>query len=191
MCGASAAAGVSEEAFAVQTQDGKPGDTVLQTPHSRCVLLDVGEPAPPGFDLVVVLADGRRLAYEPALAGPDSGAELVPDPLLRGNAFLPVHESDRSLAAFLSIAASRRVATGPESERIVVIFRGVGMVFLENEDLLKFEPGTVLALPPGDPARVWSQGPDDVLAAVLQPKGVTAPRRTLASEIAKRRSQAD
>lgn len=173
----------------MQTQDGKPGDTVLATQHSRCLLLEPGAPAPEGFDVLVVLHDGRRLAYAPSMAGPDSGAELVPDPLLRGNAFLPVHESERCLAAFISIAAGRRVETGPESERILVVFRGVGMAFLENEDLLKFEPGTVVALPPGVPARVWSQGPDDVLAAVFQPKGVKAARRTLASEIAKRRQQ--
>lgn len=180
-----------ETAFAVQLPDARPGDAVARTPHSQAMLLDVEGAPPEGADAVVVLADGRRLAYLPALPGPDAGSRIVPDPLMRGNAFVPVHESPRSLGALISVAASRRVGMGPESERVLVFLRGEGMVFLENEDILKFAPGTLVVLPPGEPARVWSQGPEDALLAVLQPQGQQAERRTLAGEVARRRAQTE
>jgi mannose-6-phosphate isomerase-like protein (cupin superfamily) len=79
--------------------------------------------------------------------------------------------------------------TGPQSERVFVILRGTGLVFLENGDQLRFGPGDAAVVPAGEPARVWAQGPDDVLAVVLQPRGEAAPRRTLAGEIRRLRGE--
>lgn len=176
-------------AHSARIADAQADGLVTQTPRSSCVVLSFGAAPPPGADLVVALDDGRRLAFVPLVEGPGAGGEVVPDPLLRGNAFLPVHESGRALAAMLSVAASRRVETGPESERVFVFLRGRGLVFLENGDTFGFEPGTLVVVPPGEPARVWSQGPDDALVVVLQPRGAEPERRrTLAGEIAKRRA---
>lgn len=178
---------MDETPFAVELAAGAPGDLVAQTPHSRSLLLAPGEPAPAGYDALVVLADGRRLAYAPTLEGPDAGTEVMPDPLMRGNAFVPAHQSARSLAALLSIAVTRRLETGPESERAMVFLRGKGLVFFQNGDTLKFEAGTFVVVPPGWPAAIWSQGPEDALAVVFQPQGQQVERRTLAGEIARRR----
>jgi quercetin dioxygenase-like cupin family protein len=178
-------------AHSARVDEARPGDVVTETPSSTVRLLDALAAPPPGADVVVTLHDGRRLAYAPKLPGPDAGAEVVPDPLLRGNAFLPVHESTRSLAALVSLAASRRLETGPESERVFVVARGPGLVFLENGDSFRFEPGSIVVVPPGEPAKVWAQGPDDALFVVLQPRATAEKRRTLAGEIAKRRAQGD
>ncbi|HVM45311.1 MAG TPA: hypothetical protein VM582_05195, partial [Candidatus Thermoplasmatota archaeon] len=106
------------------------------------------------------------------------------------NAFKPLHESERALAALLSIAASRRLDAGAESERAFLFLRGRGLLILENGDTHHFEPHTLAVVPPGFAARLWAQGPEDVLAVVLQPRGGPAERRTLAGEIAKRRASA-
>lgn len=160
---------------------------LLETPHTRAYLVAPGATWPAGSDVILQLPDGARFAYVPTAAGPGP-AEVTIDPFVRGNSFKPLHDSPRALSALLSIAAARRVDTGPESERVFVFLRGSGLVFEENGDTHRFEPNTVCLAPAGEPARVWAQGPEDVLAIVLQPKGQQAERRTLKSEIAKKRA---
>ena len=133
------------------------------------------------FEVGVPLADGRVAGYG---AGPGHVLRVEP---LSGNAFQPVHASATTLAAVLSIAAGRRMETGPESERVLVFLRGAGLVFLQNGDEMRFQPGDAALLPAGEPARVWAQGPEDVLAVVVQPVGAPAERRTLKGELEKRR----
>ncbi len=162
---------------------------VYESQRSRGLLVPVGDKAPEGTDVLVALPDGRRLAYLPTPPSPDMPTDVVADPLIRGNAFVPVHESAHSLAAVLSVAAGRRVNTGPESERVLVVLRGTGLVFLEKEDTIPFETGDVVVIPGGESARLWSRGPEDLLTIALQPKGEPEKRRTLASEIAKRKEQ--
>lgn len=164
------------------------GRAVLETEHSTCYHLPPSGAEPADADLVFALADGTRFAYAPRGA-PGGAHEAQVDAFLRGNAFRPMHDSPRVLAATLSIAAGRRMETGPESERLFLFLRGVGLVFLENGDTVKFEPGSVVAVTPGAGARVWAQGPEDALAVVMQPRGAEAPRRTLAGEVARRRHQ--
>lgn len=161
-------------------------EPALATSHSRAYLLPATGALPEGADLVATLADGARFAY--ACDGGGPAREVVLDPFLRGNAFKPVHDSPRAQAALLSVAASRRLETGPESERLFVFLRGSGLVFLENGDVHKFAPGFLGVVPPGEPAKLWAQGPDDALALVVQPKGERAARRTLAGELAKLRA---
>lgn len=133
------------------------------------------------FEVGVPLPDGRVVGY-----GAGAGVVLSVEPL-SGNAFRPMHQSSTTLAALLSIAAGRRMETGPESERVLVFLRGNGLVFLQNGDEMRFRAGDAALLPAGEPARVWAQGPEDVLAVVLQPAGQTAVRRTLKGELEKRR----
>lgn len=164
----------------------------VETAHARGYLLSPVGALPAGTDLAFGLPGALRFAYVPraeAAAGA-AAREVEVDPFLRGNQFRPIHESSRSLAALLSIAAGRRLETGPESERLLVFLRGRGLVFLENGDTLPFQAGHVGVVPAGEPARVWSQGPDDVLAVVIQPQGMREARRTLAGELAKRRAAA-
>lgn len=181
---------MEESASVVRVRDQPTGSVVFDTPHARVTLLGVDEDAPAGVDVRVVLADGRQLAYAPTTPGADEGATVVPDPLFGGNAFRPRHQSLRSLAAELSIAAGRRLETGPESERVLIVLRGAGLVFLENGDTHRFEPGDAVLVPAGEPARVWAQE-EDVHAVVLQPAGAAVARRTLAGEIARRRDEGD
>lgn len=161
---------------------------VLETAQSRSHIAAATGALPEGTDVAFALPDGRRFAYAPSAAGAGPPREVAVDPFVRGNQFRPLHQSERSLAALLSIAAGRRLETGPESERVLVFLRGHGLVFLENGDTYRFEPGTLVCVRPGEPARVWAQGPEDALAVVLQPAGVRAEKRTLAGELAKRRA---
>lgn len=133
------------------------------------------------FEVGVRLPDGRLVGY-----GRGAGAVLGVEPL-SGNGFRPLHESASTLAALLSIAAGRRLETGPESDRVLVFLRGSGLVFLQNGDAQRFAPGDATFLPAGEPARVWAQGPEDVLAVVVQPRGASAERRTLRGELERRR----
>jgi len=158
------------------------------TPAALCYHLPAGGAAPQGCEIVMPLPDATRFAYA-SRAAPGDGREVVVDPLLRGNAFRPLHESATTLAAALSIAGGRRLDTGPESERVILVLRGHGLLFAQNGDALRVEPGHWGFAPAGEPLRVWAQGPEDVLALVVQPKGAPAERRTLASELAKRRAQ--
>lgn len=157
----------------------------VETPHARGYLLPAAGAPPRGADVVFGLPGALRFAYVPAGEPVPAPREVELDPFLRGNAFKPIHQGPRTLAALLSIAASRRLETGPESERLLVFLRGRGLLFMENGDTLPFEPGWAGVVPPGEPARVWAQGPEDVLAVVLQPAGQRAERRTLAGELAK------
>lgn len=162
-------------------------EPIVETPTTRAFLAAPGGALPPEADAVVELPQGGRFVYAPrAPGGPAS--ELTVDPMARGNSFKPLHESARALAAQLSIAASRRLDTGPESERVFLFLRGQGLLSLENGDALRFGPGDVGVVPAGYAARLWAQGPEDVLAIVLQPRGASGEKRTLASEIAKRRT---
>lgn len=166
----------------------EPSDApVLETAHARAYRLAPGASLPEGTDVAFTLRDGTTFAYAPAAAAAAAPALVRVDPFLKGNHFQPLHESPRALAALISVAQQRRVEMGPESERLVVFLRGHGLVFLENGDTMKWAEGFVALLPAGIPARVWAQGPDDMLAVVLQPTGSREPRRTLASEIAKKR----
>lgn len=158
-----------------------------ESSQMRAYVLAPGAAAPPEADALVELGDGTRFAYAPRAPGGEP-ALLAPDPFLRGNAFKPLHESERALAALLSIAAARRLDTGAESERAFLFLRGQGLLSLENGDVMRFEPRTLGIVPAGYAARLWSQGPEDVLAVVLQPRGPPEEKRTLASEIARRRS---
>ena len=158
----------------------------IETSTTRVFLLALGTPAPPGTDALVEMPDGARVAYAPRAPGGPPAA-LAIDPMLRGNQFRPLHESPRALAALLSLAASRRLDTGPESERVFLFLRGPGLLSLENGDALRFGPGSVGVVPAGEPARLWAQGPEDVLAVAFQPRAPPRPRRTLSGEIAKRR----
>lgn len=159
-----------------------PGD-VLETEHARLVVGDADD-----AEVLVDLPQGFVAAYAPKLAGVAARKRVVVEPL-SGNAFRLVHESDRAQAALVSIAAARRLESGPQSERVFVFLRGKGLVFFENGDTLPFASGDAVVLPAGEAVRVWAQGPDDVLAVVLQPRMAEAPRRTLAAEIAKRRQE--
>ena len=159
----------------------------VETTHSRAFLLAPGTQVPDGADAVLHLPDGARFVYVPRAPSAAPPATLAVDPMMRGNAFRPLHQSERALAAQLSIAAARRVDTGPESERLFLFLRGPGLISLENEEVLRFGPMTLAVVPAGEPARLWAQGPEDVLAVVFQPRGLPEVRRTLAGEIAKRR----
>lgn len=161
----------------------------METPHSRVYLLPPGGAPPPDTDAVLDLPDGGRVAYAPREPG-GPATQLALDPFVRGNAFKPLHQSERALSALLSLAASRRLDTGPESERIFLFLRGPGLLSLANEDVQRFGPNTLAIVPAGEPARLWAQGPEDMLAVVFQPRSAPAERRTLASEIAKRRTSA-
>ena len=162
----------------------------VETTHARGYLLPPAGPLPEGCDLVFGLPGALRFAYVPRTPAQGVPArEVEVDPFLRGNQFRPIHQSSRALAALLSIAAGRRLETGPESERLLVFLRGTGLIFLENGDTFRFEPSHAGVVPPGEPAKVWAQGPEDVLAVVMQPAGQREERRTLASELAKRRAQ--
>jgi hypothetical protein len=159
----------------------------LETAHSRAYLLAPGVAVPDGTDAVLHLPDGARLAYAPRAPGGAEPTTLAVDPMMRGNSFKPLYQSDRALAAQLSIAASRRVDTGPESERVFLFLRGPGLLSLANEDVHRFGPMSLAIVPAGEPARLWAQGPEDALVVVFQPRGAAEPRRTLRGEIAKRR----
>lgn len=159
----------------------------VETTHSRVYLLPPGGAAPPDTDALLDLPDGARVAYAPRAPG-GPAVEIAVDPFVRGNAFKPLHQSERALAALLSLATSRRLDTGPESERIFLILRGPGLLSFANEDVQRFGPNMLAVAPAGEPARLWAQGPEDVLAVVFQPRGAPEERRTLASEIAKRRT---
>ena len=158
-----------------------------QSAHARVHLVGPSGALPADTDAVVELPDGSRIAYVPRVPGGPASVLKV-DPFVRGNAFKPLHESPRALAAQLSIAAARRLDTGAESERVFVFLRGVGLLSLANGDVHRFEPNTLGIVPAGFAARLWSQGPEDVLAVALQPRVAPAEKRTLASEIAKRKA---
>lgn len=160
----------------------------VETPHARGYLLPPAGPLPEGCDLAFGLPGALRFAYVPSAPGEAARHEVEVDPFLRGNQFRPLHQSARSLAALLSIAGGRRLETGPESERLLVFLRGSGLLFMENGDTHRFEPGHAGVVPPGEPAKIWAQGPEDVLAVVMQPAGQRQERRTLAGELAKRRA---
>ncbi|MEA3199110.1 MAG: hypothetical protein QOE90_538, partial [Thermoplasmata archaeon] len=160
-----------------------PGSS-FETPAATCYHLAPGAAAPPGTEVVVPLPDATRLAYAPRGAGPGLAVEVPLDPRLRGNAFVPIHQSTATLAAALSVAAARRLDTGPESERVLVVLRGLGLVFAQNGDTFRVEPGSFAFAPAGEPLRVWAQGPEDLLAVVLQPVGAAVARRSLAGELA-------
>lgn len=155
--------------------------SILETPHAR---LAVGAT---GAEVVLPLPDGRVIGYAPEGESPAAAAELAIDPFLRGNQFRVLHQSPRTLVALLSIAAGRRVDTGPESERVFVFLRGPGLVFAENGDTMRFAPGMAAVVPAGEPAKLWAQGPEDALLVVLQPAGQRVERRTLKSELEKRK----
>lgn len=157
----------------------------FETPAARCYHLPPGGAAPAGTEVVMPLPDATRLAYAPRGNEGVVAVELPVDPLLRGNAFSPLHQSAITQVALLSVAAARRVDVGPESERVFVILRGLGLVFLDNGDTFRIEPGTWAFIPAGEAARLWAQGPEDLLAIALQPAGQRAERRTLAGELAK------
>lgn len=159
---------------------------VLVTPTSRVFLVGGASEGPAGTDALLPLPDGGRVAY--VLDGEGAPALLDVNPFLRGNAFHPLHASPRAESALVSVAASRRMDAGPESERVIVALRGRALLSLENGDVLKLDPHTVAFVRAGEPARVWAQGPEDFLAVVFQPRQARAPRRTLASEIARRRA---
>lgn len=159
-------------------------EPVLETPAGRLVLVAARGPLPEGTDVALLLPDATRIAYVPRAPGGEAKG-VQADPFLRGNQFKPLHASPRALAAQLSIAPSRRVETGPESERVFVFLRGSGLVFLNNGDVFRFEAHHVGFIPAGEPALVWSQGPEDALVIVFQPAGQQAERRTLAGELAK------
>src|SRR5581483_524714 len=142
----------------------------LETPAAVCYHLPPGAPLPARTEAFVTLPDATRFAYV-SREGAGAAAEVAADPLLRGNAFKPAHASASTLVAVLSLAASRRLDMGPESERVLLVLRGRGLVSLENGDAHRVEPMHVAFVPGGEPARVWSQGPDDVLAVVFQPQG--------------------
>lgn len=161
---------------------------VLESPAARVYLLAPGAAPPEGTDALLPLPDGARIAYAPKEGAADAPAQLDIDPFIRGNAFHPLHASARAESALVSIAASRRMDAGPESERVFVGLRGKALLSLENGDVHKIEPNTVAFVRAGESARVWAQGPEDFLAVVFQPRHERAERRTLASEIAKRRS---
>lgn len=144
------------------------------------------EVVPRRFDVAFPLPDGRLVGYAPREG--DVASRIVPiDASLHGNAFLPVHESPHALAAVLSIAAGRRMETGPESERMLVFLRGTGLVFLQNGETMRYAAGFATLVPAGEPARVWAQGPEDALAIVVQPTGPRAEKRSLLSELEKRK----
>ena len=165
-----------------------PETPAVETTHALGYLLSPMGPLPEGCDVAFGLPGALRFAYVPKAPGAAAGQEVQVDPFLRGNQFRPLHQSARTLAALLSIAAQRRLETGPESERLLVFLRGTGLVFLENGDTHRFAPGWAGVVPAGEPARVWAQGPDDVLAVVMQPAGQREEKRTLAGELAKRRT---
>jgi hypothetical protein len=160
----------------------------VETPHARGFLVPPLGPLPEGCDLVFGLPAALRFAYVPRTPAAAPAHEAEVDPFLRGNHFRPLLQSPRTLAALLSIAAGRTLQTGPESERLLVFLRGTGLLFMENGDTHRFAPGWAGVVPPGEPARVWAQGPEDVLAVVMQPAGQREERRTLAGELAKRRA---
>lgn len=167
----------------------RPTDApVLDTGLSRVYALPPGAPAPPGADATLALPDATRVAY--VLAGEGAPTELLVDPFVRGNAFQPLHASARAQSALVSLAAGRRLDMGPESERVLVFLRGRGLLSLDNGDVHRFEPHHVGFVRAGEAARLWAQGPEDVLAVVFQPRGGRQEKRTLASEIARRRSEA-
>lgn len=169
-------------------------DTVVpafETPAAACYHLPPGAAAPSGCEVVVPLPDATRLAYLPRAAQASVAVEVPIDPLLRGNAFRPLHQSAATLVAALSVAAARRVDVGPESERIFLVLRGIGLLFLDNGDTFRLEPGTWAFVPAGEGARLWAQGPEDLLAVALQPAGQKVERRTLAGELAKLKARKD
>jgi hypothetical protein len=163
---------------------------VLETAHARIFVRGPLSALPADCDLAFPLPSGARVVYAPREpTGDEACHDVAPDPFLRGNAFKPLHDSPSAQAALLSIAAARRVETGPESERIFVFLRGNGLVFLENGDTFPFSPEHAVVVAAGQPARVWAQGPDDALVVVIQPKAGMTARRTLAGEVARRRAQ--
>lgn len=164
-----------------------PGtDAFGESTSARFFLVAPGAPLPDAADVAFTLPDGSRFAYAPRAPGGPAQVVTI-DPFARGNSFTPLHESERALSALLSLAASRRLDTGPESERAFLFLRGTGLVSLENNDVIRFNPNVLIVVPAGEPARVWCQGPEDALAVVMQPHGQQEDRRTLAGEIAKRR----
>lgn len=163
----------------------------LTTPHAVLQVLSLDAQLPRECEVTLTLADGSRAAYSPVSPGDGAARELDLDLLQRGNAFHALHESPRALAAQLSIAAGRRMESGPESERMFLFLRGNGLVFLENGDTQRFEPQNATLAPAGEAIRIWAQGPEDVLAVVLQPRMPPAAKRTLASEVAARRQRSE
>jgi hypothetical protein len=159
----------------------------FETPAARGFRLPPGGPVPAGCEIVATLPDATRFAYAPRAEAPAEAREVALDPLLRGNAFRPLHESATTLAAALSVAGGRRLDTGPESERVLLFLRGNALLFLDNGDTFRAEPMHWAFVPAGEPLRVWAQGPEDALALVVQPRGPPVERRTLAGELAKRR----
>lgn len=138
-------------------------------------------------------AAGPVLAYRAlgALEAPDADEETVRVDAARpqGNSFQVVFESTRAAGAFLSIAAGRRVDAGPESERTWIVLAGRGLVFLQNETTLPVKAGDVAVVPPGEPARLWCRGPEDLRVIALQPQAPPAERRTLLGEVRRLRAE--
>ena len=138
-------------------------------------------------------APGMVLAYRsltPATApAPPQGRVEVERATVTGNAFKVLFESPRAAAALLSIAGSRSVDVGPESERTWVVLAGRGLVFLQHDTTLPIKPGDVAIVPPGEPARLWARGPEDLHVLVLQPQAPPVKRRTLLTEVLRLRDK--
>lgn len=143
-------------------------------------------PAPAG---VAVPGRARALAYVAHVAAPPEAAplRLRADPeSVRLNEFKPLFENARAAAALLSVAAGRRVDSGPEVERTFIVLAGSGLVFLQDESTLAYREGDAIVVPAGEPARLWARGPEDARLVVFQPQAPPAERRTLRGELAKR-----
>jgi len=171
-----------------------PHGAVYTTRDSAGHRVGPADRLPPHTSVCFGLPDATRFAYVAQAAGAESASdapahELGVDAFLSGNQFRPLHDDAMMLAAQLCIAGGRRLDMGPESERVVVGLRGHGMVFTENGDTHNFRLGSIAILPAGEPARLWAQGPEDLVAIVMQPKtGAPAGRRTLASVIRARQT---
>lgn len=133
-------------------------EPIVASPHARAYVLPPAAPLPDGADAAFDLADGSRFVYAPEAPGTFT-ATLAVDPFVRGNSFKPLHDSPRALSALLSVAAGRRVDTGPESERLFLILRGVGLLFEENGDTHRIEPNSVALVPPGGAREGLGAGP--------------------------------
>lgn len=160
---------------ALRKGDAAETGVVLVGNDGALALLPAKTPAP---------YDGVAFARPDGAVGVDAPAVHAPE-RLPGSAFRPVAETAAFALGRWALAEGRSFTAGPESERHFLVLEGTGLCFTENGDNVPLKAGDLLAAPAGEPAKLW--GRSAMSGVVVQPQGAPAPRRTLASELARLR----
>lgn len=177
LAGRAAVVGEHASGRALRKGDAAAPGVVLVGHDGALALLPAGTPAP---------FDGVAFARPDGAIGVDAPAVHAPEPLPL-NALRPVAETPAFALARWALAEGRSFTAGPESERHFLVVEGSGLCFTENGDNVPVKAGDLLAVPAGEPAKLW--GRSAMGGVVVQPQTPPAPKRSLASELARLRSQ--